>query len=365
MNQLTQTFMKSAPKGLLAALLFWLLFSPVDGTEPFLSFSHERGFYYASFELTLTASTEGCSIRYTLDGSDPVKSTNAQEGASPVMLVISPYIHDSRGFTPGVVVRACALCKTDIGRVETHTYIFPSEIKSQPDISEDLLPYWPDQEYEPCTYSPDLLDWMRSDYQRIDLGIDPEVVAKDDYYSDFEAAILDIPTLSLVTEPGSLFDPDSGIYINSTWQGIDWERAGSIELITSGEDGFQFNAGIRIRGGYSSSGVCVKHAFRLFFRNEYGDGKLDYPLFAEEGADEFDKIDLRCDQNNSWHIPYRNGGADFVHDLFARDIQGDMQQPYTRSVYYHLFVNGMYWGLYETQERPEASYAETYFGGDK
>jgi hypothetical protein len=365
MNQLTQTFMKSAPKGLLAALFFWLLYIPVDGTEPFLSFSHERGFYYASFELTLTASTEGCSIRYTLDGSDPVKSANAQSGASPVTLVISPYIHDSRGITPGVVVRACALCKTDTGRVETHTYIFPSEIKSQPDISEDLLPYWPDQEYEPCTYSPDLLGWMQSNYQQIDLGIDPEVVAKDAYYSDFEAAILDIPTLSLVTEPGSLFDPDSGIYINSSWQGIDWERAGSIELITSGEDGFQFNAGIRIRGGYSSSGVCVKHAFRLFFRSEYGDGKLDYPLFAEEGADEFDKIDLRCDQNNSWHLPYRNGGADFVHDLFARDIQGDMQQPYTRSVYYHLFVNGMYWGLYETQERPEATYAETYFGGNK
>ena len=126
----------------------------------------------------------------------------------------------------------------------------------------------------------------------------------------------------------------------------------SIQVFASGED-------------TALRAICTKHAFRLFFRSEYGDGKLDYPLFAEEGADEFDKIDLRCDQNNSWHVPYGNGNADFVHDLFARDIQGDMQQPYTRSVYYHLFVNGMYWGLYETQERPEASYAETYFGGDK
>jgi hypothetical protein len=356
---------RSAAKGFLSALLLWLMCSPAGGTEPFLSFSHERGFYYASFELTLTASTEGCFIKYTLDGSDPGTSANAQAGASPVTLVISPYSLTGRGITPGIVVRACAICNNDTGRVETHSYIFPAEVKSQPDISEDLLPYWPDQEYEPCTYSPNLLGWMQSDYQQIDLGIDPEVVAKDEYYPDFEAAIFDIPTLSLVTDPGSLFDPDTGIYINSTWQGIDWERPGSIELIASGEEGFQFNTGIRIRGGYSSSGVCVKHAFRLFFRNEYGDGKLDYPLFAEEGADEFDKIDLRCDQNNSWHIPYRNGGADFVHDLFARDIQGNMKQPFTRSVYYHLFVNGMYWGLYETQERAEANYAESYFGGDK
>jgi hypothetical protein len=359
------TMVKTTAKRLLSAVLFWLVYMPVDGSEPFLSFSHERGFYYASFELILTASTEGCSILYTLDGSDPRNTEASQEGTSPVTLLISPYSHDGRGITPGIVVRACVLCYNDTGRVETHTYIFPSEIKSQPDISDDLLPYWPDQEYEPCTYSPNLLGWMQSDYQQIDLGIDPEVVAKDEYYPSFEATMLDIPTLSLVTDPGSLFDSDTGIYINSTWQGIDWERTGSIEHISAVEDGFQFNTGIRIRGGYSSSGVCTKHAFRLFFRNEYGDGKLDYPLFAEEGADEFDKIDLRCDQNNSWHIPYRNSYADFVHDIFSRDIQGNMQQPYTRSVYYHLFVNGMYWGLYETQERPEASYAETYFGGDK
>ena len=42
-----------------------------------------------------------------------------------------------------------------------------------------------------------------------------------------------------------------------------------------------------------------------------------------------------------------------------------MGQPYTRSRAYHLYLNGMYWGLYQTQERPEASYAESYFGGDK
>ena len=34
-----------------------------------------------------------------------------------------------------------------------------------------------------------------------------------------------------------------------------------------------------------------------------------------------------------------------------------MGQPYTRSRHYHLYINGQYWGLYETEERPEASYA--------
>ncbi|MCA9172563.1 MAG: CotH kinase family protein, partial [Planctomycetales bacterium] len=35
-----------------------------------------------------------------------------------------------------------------------------------------------------------------------------------------------------------------------------------------------------------------------------------------------------------------------------------------RSRYYHLYINGQYWGLYQTQERAEASYAASYMGGD-
>ena len=36
-----------------------------------------------------------------------------------------------------------------------------------------------------------------------------------------------------------------------------------------------------------------------------------------------------------------------------------------RGNYYHLYINGQYWGLYNTDERPEASYGATYFGGNK
>ncbi len=33
--------------------------------------------------------------------------------------------------------------------------------------------------------------------------------------------------------------------------------------------------------------------------------------------------------------------------------------------YYHLYINGVYWGIYQTQERSEASYAAAYFGGSR
>ena len=41
-----------------------------------------------------------------------------------------------------------------------------------------------------------------------------------------------------------------------------------------------------------------------------------------------------------------------------------MGQPYTHGRYYHLYINGQYWGLYQTQERPEAGFAASYIGGE-
>ncbi|KAB2837936.1 MAG: hypothetical protein F9K45_12000, partial [Melioribacteraceae bacterium] len=155
--------------------------------------------------------------------------------------------------------------------------------------------------------------------------------------------------------------------MNALNSGSDWERPTSVELINpDGSTGFQANAGIRIRGGWSSHGDNPKHAFRLFFRSEYGDSKLRYPLFGDEGTDEFDKIDLRTAQNYAWSYPGHMGEYNtFISEVFSRDVQGKMGHPYTRSRFYHLYLNGVYWGLYQTQERAEENFAETYLGGNE
>jgi hypothetical protein len=139
-----------------------------------------------------------------------------------------------------------------------------------------------------------------------------------------------------------------------------------VRAIADGTAGFQANAGVRIRGGFSRKPDNPKHAFRFIFRSDYGTPKLLYPLFGGEGAGSFDKIDLRTSQNYSWSV---DGGADFSEnimnrDVFSRDLQRELGRPYTRSRYYHLYINGVYWGLFQSQERSEAKYAATYFGGD-
>ena len=38
-------------------------------------------------------------------------------------------------------------------------------------------------------------------------------------------------------------------------------------------------------------------------------------------------------------------------------------RPGSHSAAYHLYINGQYWGLYDTDERPDARFAATYLGG--
>jgi hypothetical protein len=54
-----------------------------------------------------------------------------------------------------------------------------------------------------------------------------------------------------------------------------------------------------------------------------------------------------------------------MRDIWARDTQLAMGRPATRGRYYHLYLNGIYWGLYQSEERAEAAFGETYFGGDQ
>ena len=90
-------------------------------------------------------------------------------------------------------------------------------------------------------------------------------------------------------------------------------------------------------------------------------GKLKFPLFGDEGADEFDKLDIRTSAQYSWSLIQGNlfdwqvgNLCTMNRDVFSHDIQRDMGHPYTRSRYNHLYINGVYWGLYQTQERAEA-----------
>ena len=195
-------------------------------------------------------------------------------------------------------------------------------------------------------------------------------------------SLSNIPSLSIVTDQDNLFGLQGGIYINSGERGREWERPASMEMIfPPGYNhpdglltGFQSDFGLRIRGGASRSLANPKHAFRAYFRKDYGQRTLNFPLFGNEGTDEFKKIDLRTPQNYSWSLKKRQSGLNanednsykntFLREVLTRDLQADLDQPYTRSRYYNLYLNGLYWGVYMTQERPGDDFGDSYLGGD-
>ena len=293
-------------------------------------FSENRGYKNEPFELKLSTETDDSEIFYTLDGSIP----NATSIPYTKPIIISKI----------TCLRAIALKNGYIDSpVSTRTWLFSNEILNK------------------TTATP--AGWPNSksiNGHRLSYGMNRNIIR--DNPIEIREAITNIPSLSIVTDMDNLFDPELGIYVNPKNDGRDWERPISIELIDpNGGDEFQTGAGIRIRGVTSRSPLNPKHSFRLFFRPEYG-GKLKFPLFGDEGADEFSKVDLRTPSNYSWAFTF-SPQCVYIRDTFSRDSQRDMDVPYTRSRFYHLYLNGQYWGLYQTQERAEADYAESYLGG--
>jgi hypothetical protein len=300
------------------------------------TFSVPHGFYSAPFQLALGTTTAGATIRYTLDGSTPTE-THGAIYTTPLTIsgtsTVQAFAYRT-GYRPSASL--------------TNTYLFTADIVQQ----------------SPTGTPPAGFPVGPINGQVLDYGMDPDIVNSPTWGPQLAAALTAIPSLSLVVNLPDLFDPTTGIYVNANLDGRGNERNTSLELIdpSGAEPGFQINAGLRIRGGYSRSDSNPKHSFRLFFRSEYGESDLEYPLFGAEGAQSFDKIDLRTSQNYSWSFE----GSDlntFTNDNFSRITQGLLGDPYSRGRFYHLYINGQYWGLYETDERPGADFGASYLGG--
>ncbi len=292
--------------------------------------SPKHGFFEAPFQAELSSPEMGVAIRYTLDGSTPTSNSTLYTAPIPI--------------SSTTVLRASAFrtgWKPSLPRTES--YLFLDDIILQPrtvNASGQVMRFGMDSEVVNTTYTD---------------AAGNSVTVKD--------ALRSIPSLSIVTDEENLFDPATGIYVNAQER---WERPASFELIyPDGTQGFNINSGLRMRGGYSRHFENPKHSFRLFFRGEYGAPKLRYPLFGKEGVGEYDKIDLRTPQNYSWAWKRDSESIHntFLRDVFVRDTSRDMDQPYARSRYYHLYLNGQYWGLFQTEERLEARYAASHFGG--
>ncbi len=308
----------------------------LDGFVRAIHMSTRHGYFEDPFTLRMETSTEGAVIRYTTDGSQPEPFTG-REYMGPIEIDRTTTLR-ARAFADGL----------HPSPVVTQTYLFLQDVVRQSPGGE-APPGWPSR---------------RANRQVLDYGMDPDIVNKEHTPDEVVASLRSLPSLSIVTSIENLFDRRIGIYANPRNKGRAWERRASFELLDpEGGATFQLEAGLRVRGAWSRQPDNPKHALRLVFRKAYGSGKLRFPLFGEEGVKEFDHIDLRTSLNYAW-VNRASSRNTLLRDIFCRDSQRDMGQPYTRSRYYHLYLNGHYWGVYMTQERAVGPYAASYMGGD-
>jgi len=110
-----------------------------------------------------------------------------------------------------------------------------------------------------------------------------------------------------------------------------------------------------------------KHSFRLVFKKEYGKKTMKYPVFGEDEPSQFNQLVVRCHFGNAWqHWGEDNRQrAQYTRDVWARRMQRKMGHTSVNALYVHLFINGMYWGLYNIAERVDDQYGKDHLGGKK
>jgi hypothetical protein len=300
--------------------------------------SHARGVYQAPFEVTLTCDTPGASIHYTLNGSDPTAASTLY--TKPISVSKTTTLR-ARAFLTGWRPSS----------IDTHTYIFYTSVRNQSATPAGFPTTWVTQGGLS----------VPADYE-----MDPTVLNSTNG-PKLEPGLASLPILSIVTNVNHLFSQSTGIYANPTERGETWERPTSVEWMdTATGDDFQIDAGVRIQGAwFRQPDQNQKHSLRLLFKTDYGPSKLNFPFFTDSSAvGSFDTLTLRANANDGYSWAGRTD-VQFIRDEFGRRSQLAVGQPSCHGRFVHLFINGLYWGLYNPTERPAAPFAASYFGGKK
>jgi len=295
-------------------------------------FKPTRGWYTNVVDISLHTATEnlvsGLKIYYTTNGSMP-SPTNGYVYSQHVVLGRTTVLR-AAAYVPGMLPSA----------TESHTYIFPTQVPQQ--TGAGFPTNW---------------GTFAAIYR-----MHPTIVNDPQWGGLIPGALLSVPTVSLSMDLEDIFGTN-GIYANPFGDGSAWERACSVEYIRNDtRPGFHIDCGVQLQGDLSRDPLeTPKHNFRLYFRQSYGFSKLSYALYHGSPVSEFNTLVLHASFNDHW---YQLGAkAQMLRDQWVADTQRETGGHGTHGNFVNLYVNGLYWGLYNLGERPDAAYAASYLGG--
>ena len=345
----------------------------VTGFVADTTFTIKRGIYAAPFSTTVTTLSPGATIVYTTNGSVPTLTNGTQ--FLPADPLTPPTGNIAINATTLIRARAfkTGLAPTD---TDTQSYIFTTDVLTQnaPTASMGLAPAdtmtWGNVGATLTNLSafPGLTVWG------INQGLATDPVPDNQFV---ENDLKNIATISLVASWKELFGPsvvsgDGGIYPPAAGVAIEGiDRAASMEFINPDgsvatpnlTSGFQADGNIHIFGGTSQGRwKNYKLSFRFQCLND-----VRFRAFGDDGFNQFDNFVLDARMNNTWAHPDPAQGArgDYVNDQVVADLQTRVSgRGGFRSRPVHLYLNGMYWGVYFLTEKPDHHFASAYFGGD-
>lgn len=335
--------------------------STIEGVVPPPHVNVGRGRFDAPFTLIVSSPMPGVTLRYTTDGSEPTASTG--------QLYTGP-LHIERT----TIFRVVGFAENFLpSRTVTHSYLFLNDVPTQPNNPPGYPSTWGTSSQFPggvipADYEMDL-DPLRVDPNNPASPVDPEKMQR------LKEGLLELPVVSLVLNRDDMFGP-GGLYPrSSSGNKSPNEKACSVEmLLPDGTTAFVINGGLDLHGNASRDPhKNPKHGFKLSFRRDYGESRLRYRLFEDSAVEEFDDLILRPDFNTSWRHwsdVANNGTGAFqrtratrTRDAWVKQTMRDMGQLASHSRFFHLFINGLYWGTFEFSEQPTAFFASTHFGG--
>ncbi|MDB6152646.1 MAG: CotH protein [Chthoniobacteraceae bacterium] len=329
-----------------------------DGFVADTGFSVYRGFFTAPFSVAIHCETPGAQIRYTTDGNTPGATTGTPYSGPIAINTLT-------------IVRAAAFLPNWIpSNTDTQSYIFKSAVAQQPANP----PGWPatwGTDSEVNTNDGAGTGIVASDYE-----MDPAVVNNTVAGYGVNDALGAIPTLSVALPPADFLGPN-GIYQNPNSSDLAnaaaplWERASSFEFLNSdGSEEFHLEGGLQIHGGSSRRPYRLqKHSFGLKFKARYGAGRLHDKLFADDSIKSFNSLVLRGCFTDAWALVswdparYRPDDSVYFRDIWTKRAFREMGWLQSTSRPAHLYINGLYWGVYDLAEELDEDFFADHLGG--
>ena len=315
-------------------------------------FGTQHGYFFNPFLLSLSGEHPNMKIYYTTDASTP-DTLKGNLYTSPISINTT------------TIVRAIAVADNKVSNSVSQTYVFPDSVIRQSNDQAGYPDFW-------LEMTGDGFDSVNSSY-----AMEQNIINMPEVSDVIIESLESLPVMSIVSDIDNFFslstDPDSGgiyMYTGMSFRRADdtfaigkgWVRPASIEYFNPAdlEDpvNFQYNCAVKLHGNASADRrKTMKHSFRIGFKGDYGPTKLKAQLFGKGSPKQYDWFVLR-------------GGFDRrlgqqLRDPFVKNSMRAMGQYSAYNRFVHVYLNGIYWGMYNLCEYMDENCMRDNLGGDK